>query len=343
VIEGYLWGRGALDMKGGVAMLVTAFLRAKAENLPLPGDVILCVVSDEEAGGEMGARFLVEEHPELFAGVRYALGEFGAFSLYLGGRRFYPIMVAEKQVCWMKATVRGPAGHASMPIRGGAMSKAASLLQALDRQALPVHITPAVRLMLETMASNLEEPARQQILDLLDPTTTDAALEAIGEHARFFGPLLRNTVSPTVIRGGTKTNVIPGEVSVELDGRLLPGYAPEHLLTELRSLLGSEVELEITRYDPGVSESNMDLFETLGRVLQNADPEGIPIPLVFPAVTDGRFFSRIGIQTYGFLPMTLPQDFNFIETIHAANERIPVNALDFGADAVYQVLQRFGA
>ena len=152
VADGYIWGRGALDMKGGVAMMVAAFLRAHAEGASLPGDVVLCIVSDEEAGGNNGARFLTEQHPEQFAGVRYALGELGGFTLNLGGRRFYPIMVAEKQACVVVATVRGPGGHASIPRRGGATAKLGRLLTTLDTRRLPVHITPTARLMIETLA-----------------------------------------------------------------------------------------------------------------------------------------------------------------------------------------------
>jgi acetylornithine deacetylase/succinyl-diaminopimelate desuccinylase-like protein len=139
---GYIWGRGALDMKGGVAMMLAAFLRAKAEGLQLPGDVILTIVSDEEAGGDNGAKFLVEDPPEQFEGIRYAIGEFGAFTMVIVNRRFYPIQVAEKQMCWMKATLRGAGGHGSLPVRDGAMAKLARLLDQLNRHRLPVHITP---------------------------------------------------------------------------------------------------------------------------------------------------------------------------------------------------------
>ena len=152
-VDGWIWGRGTLDMKGGIAMMLAAFLRAKAEGLTPPGDVLLLVLSDEEAGGDYGARFLVEEHAGLFDGVRYALGEFGGFPLYVGGRRFYPIQVAEKQRCFLRAVVRGPGGHGALPMRGGAMAKLARLLKRLDRRRLPVHVTPVARRFLETMAA----------------------------------------------------------------------------------------------------------------------------------------------------------------------------------------------
>lgn len=341
ISDGVIWGRGTLDMKGGVAMMLAAFLRAKAENIPLPGDVILCIVSDEEVGGEMGAGFLVEQHRQLFEGVRYAIGEFGGFSTTIGGKRFYPIMVAEKQICWMRATVRGPAGHGSIPVRGGAMAKAGRFLTALDKKPLPVHITPPARLMFEAIAAQVSFPINLMMRQLLNPLLTDRVLNLMGDKGRPLSPLLRNTASPTIIRGGEKSNVIPAEVSIELDGRLLPGFGPDDMKRELRAIAGPDVEIELLRYDSGPSEPNMGLFAMLAGVLRAADPTGTPIPLLLSAVTDARFFSQLGIQTYGFLPMQIPDDLDFTRLIHAADERIPVDSMTFGTNAIYTALQRF--
>jgi acetylornithine deacetylase/succinyl-diaminopimelate desuccinylase-like protein len=144
------------------------------------------------------------------------------------------------------------------------------------------------------------------------------------------------------LHGSHKVNVIPSEVSAELDGRLLPGFQPEDMIKELRQIIGNDVELEVMRFDPGPAEPDMGLFKTLSGILQEADPEGVPIPLLLSGVTDGRFFSRLGIQTYGFLPMQLPEDFNFTQTIHAADERIPAIAVEFGTNSIYQLLECFG-
>ena len=340
--DGFVWGRGALDMKGGISMMLAAVLHAQAKGMKPPGDVILAVLSDEEAGGDFGAKFLVEEHSQLFNNVKYALGEFGGFTMTVGGRRFYPIMVAEKQICWMKATIRGPGGHGSMPIHGGAMSKLSNFLQQLDKRRLPVHVTPVVRAMIEGMAAELPAPTALVMRQLLNPALTNNILDLLGSRGKTFDPLFHNTVSPTIVRGGDKINVIPSEINLELDGRLLPGFTPQDMLSELQQIAGDDIEFEIQRYDPGMLEPDMSQFNTLAEIICQADPLGTPVPLLLSGVTDGRFFNHLGIQTYGFLPMQLPDEFNFTQTIHAADERIPIAALTFGAKAIYQAIQELG-
>ena len=341
LIDDFVWGRGALDMKGGIAMMLASFLRAKAEGLNLPGDVVLVIVSDEETGGDFGSKYLVENHSDLFEGIRYAIGEFGGFTLYIGKRRFYPIMVGEKQKCWMRATIRGPGGHGSIPVRGGAMARLSRLLQKLDKNRLPVHITRVASLFFKTVALSLGGLKGLIVGQLTNPLLTNSLLNLLGERGRLFDPLLHNSVSATILHGSEQINVIPSEISVGLDGRLLPGYHPDDMIAELHQLIGSDIELEVIRFDPGPVDPDMGLFDTLADILRKADPDGIPIPLLLSGATDGRFFSRLGIQTYGFLPMPLPEDLNFSQTIHGANERIPVEALDFGASAIYELLQRY--
>ncbi len=337
--DGFVWGRGALDMKGGVAMLLAAFLKVKAEGLRLPGDLIFAALADEEANGTYGAEFLVKEHPDSFKGVRYAFSEFGGFNLSMGGKRFYPIMVAEKQICAMTATFHGKGGHGSMPERGGAMARLGKALQILDQNKLPVHVTPSVRMMIEHISQVLPGLTGSLMRQLANPAFTDVILDRLGERGSLFSPLLHNTVSPTMLQASDKINVIPGQVVLGLDGRLVPGGKPEEMLSELRALLGEICDLEIMRAEQGPADPDMGLFDRLSGVLRALDPQGVPIPYVLSGVTDARYFSRLGIQTYGFVPLKLPDDFNFVATIHAANERVPVAALDFGLQAIYQAIQ----
>jgi acetylornithine deacetylase/succinyl-diaminopimelate desuccinylase-like protein len=238
----------------------------------------------------------------------------------------------------MELTMRGPGGHGSSPIQGGAMAKLGQILTKLDQTRLPVHITPEVRSMYSAIAAHVPFATSLLLRQVLNPRLTSSVLKLMGSQRQQFDALLRHTVSPTIVQGGHKFNVIPSEISLKLDGRLLPGYQPQDLINELRDLLGDEVEIEMFHHDSGPPAANMALFETLADILRQADPNGVAIPLVLPAVTDARHFARLGIQTYGFLPMQLPPDFNFSATIHAADERIPAAALDFGTAAIFQLI-----
>jgi acetylornithine deacetylase/succinyl-diaminopimelate desuccinylase-like protein len=206
---------------------------------------------------------------------------------------------------------------------------------------MPMRVTAAAEVMIETMAGAARGALRTTLLALLDPDTADAALAALpSPQDRIFEALLRNTVNATVVTGGGKINVIPSEIELKLDGRLVPGATPENLLDDLAPLLGDDVEVAVLRHDPGSREPDLGLFETLAEVVHEL--EGVAVPMVLIGVTDGRYFSRLGIQTYGFLPLDLPEDFP--RTLaHGADERVPASALAFGTEAITRVLHRFGS
>jgi acetylornithine deacetylase/succinyl-diaminopimelate desuccinylase-like protein len=341
IANGFIWGRGALDMKGAIAMMVSALIKAKAEHVELSGDVILCVLSDEEEGGEYGSKFLVENHAHLFEWVRFALGEFGGFSLYVGGKKFYPIQVSEKQKCSIRAIFKGPAGHGAFYVKDGAMAKMGEMLKKLNDNLLPVHITPAVEAMFRVMSKALGFPSGSILKRLLKPGQTDFVLKRLlGEKGAVFVPLFRNIVNATIVRGGGKLNVIPDRMEVDMDVRILPGFTPEDVIDELRPIIGHNVELKVLEFDPGPARPDMGMFDTLAAILEEADPLGTPVPLMISGNTDGRIFSRLGIQTYGFVPMQLPKDINFNRAIHSVDERVPVNTIQYGRDLIFEALLR---
>ncbi len=342
LIDGEIWGRGALDMKSGVAMMIAAMLKARAEGFVPAGDIVFAALSDEEAGGDYGARFLVDSHPELFENIKFAVGEFGAASMYIGNRTFYPVQVSEKQICWIRAIFKGPGGHGSMPVKNGAMTNLGRFLQKLDRTPLPVRITPVVRQMIEELCAGLPQPAAFVLRCLLNPRLTDLTLALLGDRGRIFRPLLRNTVSPTIVSGGEKVNVIPSEITLHLDGRIVPGSTPAELVEQLGRMAGRTADFEILRTDAGPGEPDMGMFDLLSGILRDADPGATPVPMLLPGVTDARFFSLLGIQTYGFNPLKLPRDFNFFSLIHNADERVPADAVKFGSRALFELICRYG-
>ena len=330
LVDGVVWGRGALDMKGGIAILLGAIFDLQARGVQTAGDIIVALMSDEEAGSDLGASFLVEEHADLFEGVRFAISEVGGFTQEVAGREFYPIQVAEKTPCRLRATIRGPGGHSSAPIGGGAPAKLAKLLRALDRKRLPVHITPIVREMLGAMADSLPAPHRAAIRPLLNTRLTNGVVRVLGTQAASLDALLRNTAAAVAIHGGDATNVIPALITVDVDGRLVPGQTARDLVAELERLVPGIATWEIVREEPTTPhEPDLTLFPLLVDALRRADPSATPFPLVIPGASDARFFARLGIQTYGFLPMRLPPDIT-MDLIHSADERVPAEAIDFG-------------
>ena len=198
-----------------------------------------------------------------------------------------------------------------------------------NKNPLPMHVTPPVREMLNEFASGLGGLSGFFFRQLLNPVLSPLLMHILGKRVSMFQPLLRNTVSPTILAASDKINVIPSRVVLDLDGRLLPGFSEKEMEQELRKILGEDCTIETHLPYPGPTTSDMGLFKNLALSMRQLDPAGIPVPYVNPAVTDARFFSRLGIQTYGFTPLQLPPGFSFISTIHAADERIPVICLRF--------------
>ncbi len=345
VHEGWLYGRGAVDMKNMVAMSA-AILRHLAEGGVTPDrDLIVAAVADEEAGCDHGATYLVDHHPDLVR-AEYALGEVGGFSMYVMGRTFYPVQVAEKGVAWLKATTRGEAGHGSMPRSDSAVVRLAEAVAAMGRTRLPQHTSEVVETYFKSVARHLPAPARQVLPRLLNRHLSGLILDRLLPDpglARTFSTALSNTVSPTVLRAGTKINVIPGEASVQLDGRTLPGQTAAQLVAELTDLVGEDVAFEVLKEAPPVQTSpDTEVYRIIADALVRADPEGIPVPYLLPGFTDAKAFHRLGTRWYGCAPVRLPKDAGvaFAELYHRPDERIPVDGFHWGLDVLADIVTR---
>jgi acetylornithine deacetylase/succinyl-diaminopimelate desuccinylase-like protein len=329
VRDGYVWGRGAVDMKDFDAMLLSV-VRARARAGAVPDrPLVLCFTADEEAGGLKGAGPLVDDRPELFEGCTEAVGEVGGFSATVRGQRIYLIEAAEKGMAWMTLTARGSAGHASMINRDNAVTNLAAAVARIGAYDWPVRITPAMEVLLATVG------------ELTDTEVTpDNALDVVQEFrnaARMIGAVIRNTANPTMLQAGYKVNVIPTEATANVDGRFLPGYEDEFFAT-LAELCGDDVSIDfISRQPAWEMPYDTDLVNTMSRSLLAEDPDALVAPYLLSAGTDAKHFGRLGVRTYGFVPLRLPADLDFTALFHGVDERVPTDALEFGA----RVFDRF--
>lgn len=354
--DGYVWGRGAVDMKHMAAMstcVMTLLARRAKEGLLLDRDVIFAAVADEEAGCSLGSTYLVDEHADDIR-AEYMLGEVGAFSLHLFGRTFYPIQVAEKGVCWVRATYRGNPGHGSMPDPESAIVRLARGIERLGRARLPMHPTAIVRQFIEGIARELPLAQRQILKRLTMPQVAALILDHLvrdSRQRRSFGALLSNTASPTVVRAGAKVNVIPGRASVEIDGRTLPGQTEATFLAELRDAMSDDPNadeagpiMEVLRSLPPVEASpSTPLFEHLSATLRRHDSTAFPLPYLMPGFTDAKAYARLGTSCYGFAPVRFDptHEVNFMAMYHGHDERVPVEGLRWGLRVLYEAVTTF--
>jgi acetylornithine deacetylase/succinyl-diaminopimelate desuccinylase-like protein len=343
VHDGAVWGRGAVDMKHMVAMSVVVVGLLARLGAPLRRDLVLAAVADEEAGCAAGSAWLVDHHPDKVR-AEYALGEVGGATIYLGGRPVYPIQVAEKGTCWLRATARGATGHGSIPRDDNAVVRLAEFLAMVGRRRLPLHPSPEVRRFVAALAAVQDRAGRAVLPLLLRPRLSGLVLDrAVRDPgaARTLNAVLRNTVTPTVVHAGHKTNVIPGRAVAELDGRIAVGSSEAELLAEVRALAGPGIELELVvpSHPPTVSPAGTELFAILAGVVAEHHPGAVAVPSVIPGFTDAKYWSRLGTACYGFAPVRLePADGDFGALFHGDDERVPVAGLQAGlrmlADAV---------
>lgn len=347
-VDGCLWGRGAIDMKNMAAMCTAIMRQLAREQITLDRDIIFAAVADEEAGCEHGSRFLVEHHRELVE-AEYAIGESGGFSLHVGKHTFYPIQVAEKGICWVRATVRGEPGHGSMPRDDNAVVLLAERVSRLRGHPFPAHDNPYVGQFLERVAAvqpTLLRPLTRLIASRKLFPKLLRRLPVSSGSVRGLTALLSNTASPTVLRAGGKVNVIPDRAEVLIDGRTLPGQSDGDFLRELGEILGPDVELEIMQSAPPVVTEPIDtpLYRTICHHLRTREPDATAVPYMIPGFTDAKYFTRTGAKWYGFSPVKLEpaSGLRFADMFHGHNERIPVAGLRWGAELLYDVVRDFG-
>jgi acetylornithine deacetylase/succinyl-diaminopimelate desuccinylase-like protein len=330
VQDGYVWGRGAVDMKDMVGMTLAVARQFKRDGVVPPRDIVFAFVADEEAGGSYGAQWLVEHRPDLFEGCTEAVGEVGGFSLTLGeDQRVYLIEAAEKGIAWMRLRARGKPGHGSFLHDDNAVTHVAEAVARLGNHTFPLVLTDTVRAFLEQMSqlTGLEFPED----DL------EGAIAKLGPLSRLVGATIRDTANPTMLSAGYKANVIPSTAEAVVDCRMLPGRE-EAFLREVDELLGPDVTREWVQHLPAVETPfGGTLTEAMAAALREEDPGAKTVPYMLSGGTDAKSFAELGMQCYGFAPLRLPPDLDFASLFHGIDERVPVDALQFGT----RVLDRF--
>ncbi len=346
VRDGYLYGRGTIDMKNHVAACLLVMQILAESGLTPRRDIIFAAVADEEEGCRWGSQYLVERHPEAVR-AEYMIGEVGGYSLDMTGVRYYPIQIAEKGRAKIKMTAFGAPGHGSMPHRDMAVTRLARALNTLGASRLPQHATGAMNRFFAILADTQPAPMRWVLPQLLKPRIADALLARAlpPDRARSLGALLSNTATATMLEGSSKFNVIPGAASAILDGRTLPGQTPEDLVAELRALLGADLQFEVLDSAPPVEQPDpaSPLYDAICASLRQHDPEGVPLPYMIPGFTDAAWFSRLGCRCYGFSPHRYPAEDNirFTDLFHGHNERIHLDGFRWGLRLLWDVIARF--
>jgi acetylornithine deacetylase/succinyl-diaminopimelate desuccinylase-like protein len=327
-----LWGRGAVDMKDFDAMMLSV-VRARARAGAVPErPVTLCFTADEEAGGHRGAQRLVEDRTDQLAHCTEAIGEVGGFSSTIRGQRLYLLEAAEKGMAWIRLTARGRAGHGSMVNRENAVTALSQAVARIGTHEWPLRLTPTMRTLLATVG----ELAGTE----MTPDNVEELVEEFGEATKMIGAVLRNSCNPTMLQAGYKVNVIPTEATAYVDGRFLPGYEDEFWAT-LRELCGEGVEIEaVSHQPPWETPHDTDLVDAMSRAVAAEDPGALVVPYLLSAGTDAKHFTKLGMRSYGFVPLRLPDGFDFAAMFHGVDERVPVDALHFGARVVDRLLDQ---
>jgi acetylornithine deacetylase/succinyl-diaminopimelate desuccinylase-like protein len=330
VVDSCVWGRGAVDMKHFDAMVLSV-VRARVRAGVAPRRPIqLIFTADEEAGSGLGARWIVDEHREVLEGCQEAIGEVGGFSLTVrDDLRLYLIQSAEKGMAWLNLIAEGRAGHGSLHHPDNAITELSAAVAKIGAYEWPHRITDPQRAFLEAVAEAFEVD--------LGPDHLEESLPRLGIIARMIGATISNTANPTMLSAGYKHNVIPSKATAGIDGRFVPGGEEEFYAT-IAELIGDKVRYEVVNHQPSVeTQFSGELVEAMQASLVAEDSGARAVPFLSTAGTDGKAWHRAGIKCFGFTPLRLPPELDFISMFHGVDERVPTDSLEFGA----RVLDRF--
>ena len=330
--DGMIWGRGAVDMKNMDAMILAIVRKWARTGYKPPRDIVLAFFADEEAGMTYGSRWMAAAHPEVFAGCSEAISEVGGFSVTVAdGKRLYFVEAAQKGIHWMKLTAHGRAGHGSMMNDENAITSLTEAVAKIGRYQWPQRYTKTVKILFSKIA--------QATGKKYDETDLRPLLSEIGPTARMIGATLQNTANPTMLEAGYKANVIPGSASAVIDGRFLPGYEDE-LNKTIKEIIGPDISVETISRDIALEiDFEGDLVEAMCNAITTFDPEGIPVPYLMSGGTDNKALSELGIVGYGFSPLQLSPDLDFMALFHGVDERVPISGLEFGVKVLENFLE----
>ncbi|HIY67542.1 MAG TPA: M20/M25/M40 family metallo-hydrolase, partial [Candidatus Agrococcus pullicola] len=333
VRDGLLWGRGAVDMKNMDAMILQSVADILRSGRQPRRTLILVFFADEEAGGVYGSHFMTREHPEVFAGATEAISEVGGYSVDIAGQRAYMLQTAEKAMQWIRLTATGTAAHGSQVMRDNAVSKIAKAVAAIGENDFEIHLTDTTRALFQGVA-------KLRGIDFDESRVEDLAAST-GGAARFLLSSLRTTANPTMLDAGYKHNVIPGSASARIDMRPLPGREQE-ATDRIREIVGDDIELEIMVGDIGMEQPfEGELVNAMVDTLLQHDPGAHVLPYMLSGGTDNKALSELGIRGYGFAPLKLPPDLDFAAMFHGVDERVSLEAIDFGTAVLTDLLLRY--
>ena len=330
--DGMIWGRGAVDMKNMDAMIIAIFRMWARKGIKPARNIVLAFFADEEAGSLFGSRWMVAKHPEVFKGCSEAISEVGGFSVTVAGdKRLYFIEAAQKGIHWMRLSASGRAGHGSMMNPENALTRLSEAVSKVGNYEWPQRYTKTVKVLFNKIAEVTGKKYDEKDLRPL--------LEEIGPMARMIGATLQNTANPTMLEAGYKANVIPQSASAVIDGRFLPGLENE-LNQTIREIIGPDITVETITHDIALEvDFKGDLVESMNRSILAFDPEGIPVPYLMSGGTDNKALSELGIIGYGFSPLQLPSDLDFMALFHGVDERVPVDGIKFGVNVLEEFLR----